>query len=152
MRASPTTLRRARERALQALFQIEMTSDDWRNSLEQFWRDRPSTQAVRAYATTLVGGAIENMERIDAAISEVADKWALGRIGSVERNILRLATHELLFMRDVPPKVAINEAVEVAKKFGSEDSGGFVNGILDAIRKMGDVREMDADTAGEVQE
>ena len=134
VRASPRTLRRARERALQALFQIEMTGDDWRESLERFWEDRPSARAVRSYATDLIAGTIDNMERIDAAINKAADKWALERIGRVERNILRFATHELLFMPEVPPKVAINEAVEVAKKFGSEESGRFVNGILDAIR------------------
>ena len=87
------------------------------------------------------------MQRIDAAISKVADNWSLQRIGNVERNILRFATHELLFVPDVPPKVAINEAVEVAKKFGSEDSAGFVNGILDAIRKMAESGEIDTDTA-----
>lgn len=147
MRPGPTTLRRARERALQALFQIEITGEDWRESLEQFWRDRPTAKAARAYATALVGGTVENMQRIDAAISKVADNWSLQRIGNVERNILRFATHELLFVPDVPPKVAINEAVEVAKKFGSEDSAGFVNGILDAIRKMAESGEIDTDTA-----
>jgi N utilization substance protein B len=147
VRPGPTTLRRARERALQALFQIEITGEDWRESLEQFWRDRPTAKAARAYATALVGGTVENMQRIDAAISKVADNWSLQRIGNVERNILRFATHELLFVPDVPPKVAINEAVEVAKKFGSEDSAGFVNGILDAIRKMAESGEIDTDTA-----
>jgi N utilization substance protein B len=129
-----------------------MTGDDWRSSLEQFWSDRPTAQAVRAYATTLIAGTIEHRERIDAAIDRVTDKWALDRIGRVERNILRFATHELLFMPEVPPKVAINEAVEVAKKFGSEDSGRFVNGILDAIQKMVELGEMDGDTVGEAQE
>jgi len=149
VRASPRTLRRARERALQALFQIEMTGDDWREALEHFWQDRPSARAVRSYATELIAGTIDNMERIDAAISKVADKWALERIGRVERNILRFATHEILFMADVPPKVAINEAVEVAKKFGSEDSGRFVNGILDAIRNT---VEQDESVQAEVEE
>ena len=152
VRASPRTLRRARERALQALFQLEVTRDDWRESLDQFWRDRPSARAVRSYATDLIAGTIENMERIDAAISKVADKWALERIGRVERNILRFATHEILYVPEVPPKVAINEAVEVAKKFGAEDSGRFVNGILDAIREMLDRDDIDVEPAGEVQQ
>jgi N utilization substance protein B len=146
VRPSPTTLRRARERAFQALFQIEMTGDDWRESLEQFWRDRPTAKAARAYATALVRGTVENMDRIDAAISKVAENWSLERIGGVERNILRVATQELLFMPDIPPKVAINEAVDVAKKFGSQDSGGFVNGILDAVRKMAESGEIDIQT------
>jgi len=120
-----------------------MTGDDWRESLDQFWRDRATAEAARTYATALVGGTVENMDRIDAAISKVADNWSLERIGGVERNILRLAIQELLFMPDVPPKVAINEAVEMAKKFGSEDSGGFVNGILDAVRKMAESGEID---------
>jgi len=118
------------------LFQIEITGDDWRESLNHFWRDHPSDREVRSYATDLIAGTIDNMERIDAAIRKVADNWALERIGRVERNILRFATHELLFMPDVPPKVAINEAVEVAKKFGSEEAGRFVNGILDTVRDM----------------
>jgi len=152
VRASPRTLRRVRERALQALFQIESTGDDWRESLELFWRDRPSSQVVRKHATALVTGTLQNMERLDAVISEVADKWALERMGAVERNVLRLASQEILFMPEVPPKVTINEAVEVAKKFGTEDSGRFVNGVLDTIREKFESNEIDVQQADQAQE
>jgi N utilization substance protein B len=134
------------------LFQIERTGDDWRESLELFWRDRPSSQVVRKHATALVTGTLRNMERIDAVISNVADKWTLERMGGVERNVLRLASQEILFMPDVPPKVAINEAVEVAKKFGTQDSGRFVNGVLDTIREMFERNEIEIQPAGREQE
>ena len=143
MRPGPRTLRRARERALQALFQIENAGDDWQESLDLFWRDRPTAPAARNYATALVTGTIENREQIDSLISRVADKWTLKRIGAVERNILRFATQEMVFMPDVPPKVVINEAVEVAKKFGADEAGRFVNGILDAIKGMLERGEID---------
>ena len=152
MRASPRTLRRARERALQALFQIESTGEDWRESLELFWREHPSSQAARKYATALVAGTVRNMERIDAVITKVADKWALERMGGVERNVLRLAAQEILFMPEVPPKVAINEAVEVAKKFSTQDSARFVNGVLDTIREMFEQNEIEIQPAGQEQE
>jgi len=143
VRPGPRTLRRARERALQALFQIENAGDDWQESLDLFWRDRPTAPAARKYGTALVTGTIENREQIDSLISRVADKWTLKRIGAVERNILRFATQEMVFMPDVPPKVVINEAVEVAKKFGADEAGRFVNGILDAIKGMLERGEID---------
>jgi N utilization substance protein B len=107
---------------------------------------------VRKYATALVTGTVQNMERIDVVISKVADNWTLERMGPVERNVLRLASQELLFMTEVPPKVAINEAVEVAKKFGTADSGRFVNGVLDAVREMFERNEIEVHPACQDQE
>lgn len=153
MGANPQAIkRRARERALQVLFQIESTGDDWRESLELFWLERPAPQAVRKYTDSLVAGTVENMDRIDAVIRKATDKWALERIGRAERNILRFATQEMLFMPEIPTKVAINEAIEVAKKYGTDESGGFVNGVLDAVRQMFERGEIDVQPAPESTE
>jgi transcription antitermination factor NusB len=90
---------------------------------------------VVSYAVYLVNGVKENMEKIDAVISKYAANWEIGRMATVDRNILRVASYELLFSDEVPPKVAINEAIEMAKKYGDKDSSKFVNGILDKISK-----------------
>jgi len=89
---------------------------------------------VRAFADDLVRGTAEKIAELDGTIEANAAHWSLARIAPVERNILRLAAYELLFRDDIPERVAINEAIELAKLYGSEESGAFVNGILDQIR------------------
>jgi N utilization substance protein B len=125
----------AREYALQFLYQYEMNPPDSLDSaVEDFWaQNPPSSQESRAYAEVLIRGALQNLSRLDEVISKVAQNWQLGRMAVIDRNILRFAAYELLFMEEIPPKVAINEAVNLAKKFSQEDSGKFVNGILDKI-------------------
>jgi len=92
----------------------------------------PSPRALE-FAKELVNGVAEKQEEIDALIEKFSKHWKLSRMSAIDRNILRLATYELLYRPDIPPKVSINEAVELAKAFGSEESAAFVNGILDAI-------------------
>jgi N utilization substance protein B len=132
---SPKIRRGARERALQFLFGLDFTEYDWEGSLESFWATCASRPGVRKYAESLVRGVMENLEDLDAAIGKAAENWAPDRIGRIERNILRVALFEMRHGEDVPTTVAINEAVEVAKRFGAEEAPRFVNGVLDRLRK-----------------
>lgn len=126
--------RKAREIALMVLYELEFRSHDAARVLEEFWKDRPTLPEVKEFADCLVRGTVDHAPEIDALIAANATHWSLARIALVERNILRLATYELLYRHDVPEKVVINEAIELAKLYGSEESGAFVNGILDQIR------------------
>jgi N utilization substance protein B len=125
---------KARERALQALYQIDVSATDLDEALSRFWRSfEPVEQEVRELGEELVRGVAEHRREVDAAIEAVSTNWRLDRMAKVDRNVLRLATYELLHRADVPVKVAINEAIELGKKYGSESSGAFVNGVLDKI-------------------
>ncbi len=125
----------ARELALMALYQTDITRSSIEESLEVFWENHKAPPDVQEFATILTKGAMENLKAIDQVISQSADHWELPRMAAVDRNILRLATYELLFLEEIPPKVTLNEAIDLAKKFGDIDSGRFVNGILDQITK-----------------
>lgn len=151
--------REARERAVQFLFQYDLNPpENLERALEQFWESQraaviaeekavarwgeplelpPLTTdeaAVRLFAEPLIRGTLENREKIDAEIVKYAKNWALHRMAVVDRNVLRLAIYEMWHRDDIPPVVSINEAVDIAKKFSTEDSGKFVNGILDKIK------------------
>lgn len=151
--------REARERAVQFLFQHDLNPpSDVGAALEQFWQTQrasaiaeekgsatwgqpvelppPSADeaAVRQFADPLINGALEHRDEADALIRKHAKNWELHRIAAVDRNILRLAIYEMLYRDDIPPVVSINEAVDVAKKFSTQDSGKFVNGILDKVK------------------
>jgi N utilization substance protein B len=125
---------KARERALQALYQIDVAATDIDEGLSRFWRSfEPVEKEVREMAEALVRGVAEHRREIDEAIEGVSINWRLDRMAKVDRNILRLAVYELERRPDVPVKVAINEAIELGKKYGSESSAAFVNGVLDRI-------------------
>ena len=151
--------REARERAVQFLFQYDLNPPaDLPAALEQFWETQraaaiaedkgaatwgqpvelpPPTAdeaAVRLFADPLIRGALEHREESDELIKRHAKNWELHRIAAVDRNILRLAIFEMLHRDDIPPVVSINEAVDIAKKFSTQDSGKFVNGILDKVK------------------
>jgi N utilization substance protein B len=151
--------REARERAVQFLFQHDLNQpDDLDRALEQFWVSQraaaiaeekgtatwgqpvelppPTTDeaAVRLFADPLIRGALQYRDESDALIKKHAKNWELHRIAAVDRNILRLAIYEMLHRDDIPPVVSINEAVDIAKKFSTQDSGKFVNGILDKVK------------------
>jgi N utilization substance protein B len=151
--------REARERAIQFLFQQDLNpADDLNQALAQFWQAQqivalsekerrailesgaalppPSTQqaAVQLFADPLIRGVLEHQPAIDEAIQRHVKNWELRRIAAVDRNVLRLAIFEMLHREDIPPVVSINEAVDIAKRFSTEDSGKFVNGILDKIK------------------
>ena len=128
---------RAREFALQILYQVDITGDKYRESLENFWKsysDEEIKEEVKNFSCELVEGIANNLAEIDNKISKYAMNWDLKRMAVIDRNILRLGSFELLFRNDIPPKVSINEAVELAKKYSSPEASKFVNGILDKIK------------------
>lgn len=151
--------REARERAVQFLFQYDLNPpEDIEAALDQFWQSQraaaiaeekgaatwgervelpppsPEETAMRLFAEPLIRGTLEHREDMDNRIKQHALNWDLHRIAAVDRNILRLAIYEMVHRNDIPPVVSINEAVDIAKKFSTEDSGKFVNGILDKIK------------------
>ena len=126
---------KARELALKFLYQVDMTREDSSRVLEAFWQEHRAESPVKEFTTQIIQGTVANLPTIDGLISKYAQNWQLKRMAVIDRNILRLGCFELLFLQDIPPKVSINEAVELAKKYGDTESGQFVNGILDKIRK-----------------
>lgn len=124
----------ARECALQILYQSEMNPEELEEVIKDYWLQNPEFEGeVRSFAERLVRGTAERLKEIDGVIQKAADNWDLQRMAVVDRNIMRFAVFELLFCEDIPPKVTINEAVNIAKKFSQEESGKFVNGVLDKI-------------------
>jgi N utilization substance protein B len=128
----------ARECALKILYQLEIAKDDLPSVLSDFWSENEIEvdKTVREFADSLVIGTRGNLAKIDEIISKYADNWQISRMAVIDRNIIRLATYEMLFIEDIPPKVSINEAIELAKKYGDLESNKFVNGVLDKIKKM----------------
>jgi N utilization substance protein B len=125
---------KARERAVQALYQIDVAATDLEEALSRFWKSfEPVEREVMDLADELVRGVARNRQQIDDAIEAVSTNWRIDRMARVDRNVLRLAAHELLHRPGVPVKVVINEAIQLGKKFGSESSGAFINGVLDRI-------------------
>jgi len=130
--------REGREAAVQFLFQDDLNKAEpsaLEAALVEFWKLRESAARTRQFAAELIHGVLGNQEAIDDRIKRVTDNYELNRIATVDRNILRVAIYEMLYATEVPPVVCINEAIEIAKRFGSEDSGRFVNGILDRLKE-----------------
>jgi len=126
----------AREFALQVLYQTDITHDSPDVSLNNFWQahsEENIDEEIKKFTGELVKGTIDNLQMIDAKIAQYATNWQLKRMAVVDRNILRMGCFELIFRKDIPFKVSINEAVELAKKYSSQEAGKFVNGILDKI-------------------
>lgn len=151
--------REARERAVQFLFQYDLNkAENLDDALKQFWDSQRSAAlqedkgkarwgqtielppptseeaAMRLFADPLIRGTLEHLGEVDAKITQYAKNWDLNRMAVVDRNILRLAVYEMLFRQDIPPVVSINEAVDIAKRFSTDESGRFVNGILDKVK------------------
>ena len=134
--------RTARELALQELYQIDMIGEEEAGGARPVVSpevERPAE--VEQFAGELIDGVRANRERIDALIAASAEHWRLPRLSRVDLNLLRLATFELLGRSEIPASVTINEAVEIARRFGSEDSAAFVNGVLDHIAEVLGVKE-----------
>lgn len=124
----------ARESALKILYTLDIKNDkDYKEALYVYRQSNKAEEEIMDFTINLVSGSIENLSAIDGFIAKYADNWAIKRMAVVDRNILRMGTYELLFFKETPPKVVINEAVELAKRYGDVDSGKFVNGILDKI-------------------
>lgn len=126
---------KSREYALQLLYQVDIRRLDPRQILEDFWEENNTEPDVKRFTQQLVLGAYGAQGELDPIITQYADNWQLKRMAVVDRNILRLGVFELLKMEEIPPSVCINEAIELAKRFGDADSAKFINGILDAIHK-----------------
>jgi len=129
---------RARELALQILYQIDITHDAPDEALENFWQantEENIEDEQKAFAGELVKGVADNLTVIDQKIAQYATNWQLKRMAVIDRNIMRMGSFELIFRSDIPPKVSINEAVELAKKYSGPESGKFVNAILDKIKQ-----------------
>jgi len=126
---------KARECALQMLYQLDIRHADPATVLEGFWDEQDLPPDVREFAEGLFRGTIERLAEVDGFIGRHADNWDMKRMAVIDRNILRLGAYELLHGGETPPKVCINEAIELAKRFGDADSSKFINGVLDAIHK-----------------
>ncbi|MBU2490852.1 MAG: transcription antitermination factor NusB [Proteobacteria bacterium] len=126
--------RRAREHALKALFYVEGADRPEDEALDLFIEHFPPEPEIIDFFHQLAEGVLSHREELDSLIRAHSKNWKMSRMSGVDRNILRFSVYELLFCTDIPPRVTINEAVEIGKKYGSDDSGAFINGILDAIR------------------
>lgn len=125
----------AREHALKILYQVDINKEAYQNVLSKFLNSKVE-KIVKEFTNRIVAGTMENILHIDKIIARCATNWQIKRMAVIDRNILRLATYELLFLEDIPPKVSINEAVDIAKKYSDVESGKFVNGVLDEINKV----------------
>jgi N utilization substance protein B len=125
--------RSGREAALQMLFQLEASGASAAQTIELFWRLFEADPEGRPYADELLRGVADNLSAIDERITSASHNWRLERMGRVDRNLLRMSTWELMAKKDVPRAVVIDEAVELAKTYGTEESSSFVNGVLDRI-------------------
>jgi N utilization substance protein B len=126
--------RKAREMAMQALFYMDERRDFSEETFERFCANFAPKPDVRPYFLRLVHGVLKCRIDLDALIERFSENWSLSRMSGVDRNLMRIAVFELVWCRDIPAKVSINEAVDIGKKFGTEESGAFINGILDSIR------------------
>ncbi len=135
--------RKAREYALQMLFQIDLTDASPQLVFDQFWSNQEAEPDEREFAERLVQGVVAQRRELDRYIVGAADNWRVERMATVDRNILRVAIHELLDDEQTPPPVIIDEAIAVAKRFGSGESGSFINGVLDSIRRQMDKERLD---------
>lgn len=129
--------RRAREYALQILFQLDVRKENPSATVfKRFWDEHPPDDEVKTFTEEIVKGTHKHVEKINKQIHACAKNWSLDRMATVDRNVLRMAVYEILYRVDIPASVTINEAIEIAKKYGTDDSGAFVNGILDSVARM----------------
>jgi N utilization substance protein B len=135
--------RRARSIALQGLYELDFTQHSPEYALGCRLRNSPLPEAATTFAFHLVEGVLDHIPELDQVMAELAPEWPVDQIAVVDRNILRIAIFELLFDTDIPPKVAINEAVELAKMFGSDSSPRFVNGVLGSLANRGRERVLE---------
>jgi len=123
----------AREDTLKILYQLDLSKNNLEESLKDYYKEKNIDSSVKEFTITLVKGTIKNLVKIDRVIGECAENWTISRMAIIDRNILRMAIFELICLKEIPPKVSINEAIELAKKYSDEDSSKFVNGILDRV-------------------
>lgn len=127
----------SREYAVQLLYQLDITKNSAQDCITDFWQEaeRLDTElSVREFTEKLVNGTADKIEMIDKKIAHYATNWQIERMAVVDRNVLRMGAYELIFLAEIPPKVSINEAVELAKKYSGQEAGKFINAILDKIK------------------
>ena len=126
--------RKSREHTLKILYRRDITKEDINEIIKSYWKENNINSSITEFSEQLAKGTADNLEKIDDYIKKVSEHWAIDRMGVIDRNLLRMAVQELLFMEDIPLNVTIDEAIEIAKKFGTNDSANFVNGVLDKIK------------------
>lgn len=135
--------RKAREFALQLLFQLDLSPDDVQDAVERFWEGKTVAEGTQAFTLQLVEGTMAHREALDELLAAHAVHWRISRMPVVDRNILRMALCEFFLDPQTPRIVVIDEAIEIAKKYGNDESGPFINGILDAVRIKLEAGELD---------
>ena len=135
--------RKAREIALQVLYGLDYLKISSEEAVKLFWERFEAPRESEAFSSLLIHGAWNNRQQLDDLIGSCSENWSVARMSRVDRSILRMAVYELLHCQDIPPKVTINEAIDLGKVYGSENSGSFINGILDALYM--ELRKKDAD-------
>ena len=145
---------RGRELALQFLYQVDLRGESTTAERDLFLRSEEKDKEARTFAQARIEGVLETRPELDRVIQEVAQNWDISRMAVIDRNVLRIATFELLHCKDIPPKVAINEAIEIGKRFSTSNSGAFINGILDKIksRHVDKVKTPATETVAEVED
>src|SRR6516162_4772487 len=138
---------RAREVALQLLYQRDFNRRVDRRVLERFVHDRLLDPSLEPFSLALFDGVCSHLNELDRQLSDAAQNWRLARMAAVDRNVLRLGAYELLYTPETPPRVALDEAIELARRFGSADSPGFVNGVLDRLRQNAQLTTENAENA-----
>ena len=126
---------RSRELALQFLYMLDLRGPEFLDEATTFLASEEPDVATRQFALHLVRGTVEHMDDINTLIRDIAQNWDIARMAVIDRNVLRMATYELVHCPDIPPKVSINEAIELGKRFSTQNSGGFINGVLDRIKE-----------------
>jgi N utilization substance protein B len=127
--------RKARESTLQILFQLEFNDSQLDKTISQFLENKKADKEEKELCTRLICGIVANQAEIDKIIQSASQHWRISRMAIVDKNILRMAAYEMLYDKDLAPAIIINEAIEIAKKYSSEQSATFINGILDALNK-----------------
>ena len=127
--------RLSREMVIQFLYLSEMNEGKIENQLKSFWQNNSCEEDIRSFTEDILNDIFDHRKEIDTRLEKYSDNWTLSRMAVIDRNLLRMAAAELMYSKTVPPKVAIDEAVEIAKKYGTEDSPNFINGVLDRILK-----------------
>ncbi|MFH2067147.1 MAG: transcription antitermination factor NusB [Pseudomonadota bacterium] len=133
--------RQSREFAMQALFDMDMSRDSSDERFSLFCQNFDPPEKARPFFIKLYKGVVEHRADIDSMIDQFSSNWKIERISCVDRNVMRIAIYEMLYCDDIPAKVSINEAIDIGKRYGTDESGAFINGILDSIRKMIDQRK-----------
>jgi N utilization substance protein B len=127
--------RLSRELVIQFLYLSEMNKGEIKSQLKSFWQNNSCEEDIRLFTEDILNDIFDHKKEIDTQLEKYSDNWTLSRMAVIDRNLLRMAASELMYSKTVPPKVAIDEAVEIAKKYGTEDSPNFINGVLDRILK-----------------